>query len=330
MNFGIACNRCNEIFNQPKRCQLSECSYPAYFEDIRRRFGNNIPPKYYISLIGGINAGKTIYLLSLLDIINSRDEALRNLLKKYAIRSFEIIDKVSWELYDKIMERYKLGADFGTLPTSPLGSFNIILTLENGQAYELVMFNTSGEKIEHAFTSRKVTGAHELQGAAFIYFLDPREDKGINKLLSSPKGLSPANYNMTDYLHNVMQVVNKGVQIVRNPLAICISKFDLLKHRIPFDLPEATYVEAGRDNFFLAIDKVSQKLEIFLKKESKAVNVNDVKEKFHSHKYFTVAPFGKDTKPAYWHDKDPKGILAPFFWLLKELQLITESHGNYK
>lgn len=328
MKSGIICNRCNNIYQEPIKCGLPQCTYSEYFKDIRDRFGNNIPPKYYFSLIGGVNSGKTLYLMALIDILVINNKPVKSLLKKMGILKIEMVDRVSWDLFDQLSELYKLGQLFNTPPKTPLGSFNLIIELTNDKTYEIVLFNTSGEKIEDEFLARKVkTEAHEMKGGALLYFLDPREDSMLNKLLDLPKGDASRNYEMAEYVYNVMKTVNKGTMIINNPLAVCISKFDLLLHRIPHDLPEHPFIELHNRNFFRNIESTSKRIAAFLQEKSETIDPSEINQKFIKHCYFALAPFGKEIEPVFWHEREPKGMLSPFFWLLKELNIVKDEYG---
>jgi hypothetical protein len=111
---------------------------------------------------------------------------------------------------------------------------------------------------------------------------------------------------------------------VINPTAICISKFDLLHHLILYELSEEPYASTTSTNFFDEVDINSKQLSEFLERRSSTVHPVELKSKFRHIKYFPVAPFGNDSYPAIWDRRTPKGLLAPFLWLLKELKILPE------
>lgn len=81
----------------------------------------------------------------------------------------------------------------------------------------------------------------KIKGSAIIFVVDPREDSKLNSMLKNPKDPKYGackDYNISEYIHSVLQVVNRGVAIVNNPTGVCVSKFDLLTHKIPYDLPD--------------------------------------------------------------------------------------------
>lgn len=330
MQFQVICSRCNKKCSESKKCERFDCELPEYFDMYQKIFPRGVPAKYYCSLTGGINSGKTYYLISLVHNLIQPDRDLKMLFAKYKINKVEVIDPISKRLYDDLLYECKMGQlKFTDIRT--LGFFNLILHLNNNQIYELVLFNSSGEKIEDEYNARNVrTESHELKGSATMHFLDPREDSQLNEILKKPKDQACSDYDIAEHVFNVLQHVNNGVKLVNNPIAICISKFDLLFSHIPFELPENPFVEAPQfATFFKDIDEVSKSLSAFLKTYSRTVDPADLRSKFNSHRYFALAPFGSDASPAYWKDRKPRGIYAPFFWILKELKILPD-YGNRK
>jgi hypothetical protein len=293
------------------------------------RFRENPPAKYYCSLTGGINASKTYYLITLINALLNPDSDTETLFRRYGIEEIEIIDPVSWNLYKDLLYQCKMLHLEFTDQFRPLGFFNLIMRFEN-KVYEIVLFNSSGEKIEDEYLLRKFkTDSHEMKGAATLCFVDPREDTKLNKILEFPKIDTCTNYEFANHVYKVMQVVNGRVKIVNNPLAVCISKFDLLLHRVPYQVPEHPFVEAHSRDFFGDIQSTSEKLKTFLHDCSQTVRPEDLEKKFSCLNYFAIAPFGSDMKPADWDKRSPKGILAPFFWVLKERKIINDGNGTY-
>ncbi len=327
----IICSRCARIRAELTACkEVEDCDFEPYRDSIMRRFHGGPPPKFFFTLTGGVNAGKTFYLLVLIDLI-LKDDATRLYLKKFGISDIFLVDPITRENYKTFLKQCEAGMLLLT-DSKKLSFFNIFINLFDGSTFELVLFNTSGEKVEDIFLSEdEYTTAHELQGAAVIHFVDPREDSKLNSMLKNPKDPKYGackDYNISEYIHSVLQVVNRGVAIVNNPVAICISKFDLLIHKIPYSLPENPYVELldeiSNDLYFIDIHSKSTSLHQFLAEGSSTIKPSKLQDRYGSLKYFALAPFGNDKYPAYWHHRIPKGILAPFLWILKELKILQE------
>jgi hypothetical protein len=200
--------------------------------------------------------------------------------------------------------------------------------MEDDRIYEVVLFNTSGEKMENEYEAQRFkTDSFEMKGAATIYLVDPREDTKLNKILDFPKDKACRNQDIGNHIYRVMQIVNEHVKIIRNPLAVCISKFDLLEHRIPLQLPMHPYIEAHNRKFFEDIGGISDKLKFFLLTSSQTVHPEKLEQRFTNINYFALAPFGSDNRPAYWEQRTPHGVLAPFFWVLKKRDIIKDENG---
>ncbi|TVL99008.1 MAG: hypothetical protein CV087_19695 [Candidatus Brocadia sp. WS118] len=244
-----------------------------------------------------------------------------------------MIDPVSEEYFKRFTEQAKHGRLTLTLSEEPLSYFSLFVFDFKGKPAELVFFNTSGEKIEDEFLGRNIRSkSHELKGAAILHFVDPREDSKLNSLLHNPKSLDYGackDYDIVEFMHKLMQFNNRGPTVINNPLAVCISKFDLLMHRIPYDIPEGLFSNALAADYFGDIKAKSKSLSGFLDTYSTTVNPSDLQNKYKKLEYFAIAPFGHDDYPAMWEKRSPKGILDPFLWILKELEIIPEVYGTY-
>lgn len=306
---------------ESKPCERFDCELPEYYDAYAKVF-KVAPPKYYCSLSGGINSGKTLFLTTLADSLLRPNKEIKYFYAKNKISKIEILDPVSFRLLKNLIGQCEMGElQF----TKTLSFFNLIVRLTTGGIYEIVLFNSSGEKIEDEYNKQNIiTDAHELKGSSIIHLVDPREDSSLNKLLKAPKANNQcSNMNIAEYIYAVLQYVNKGVQVVNQPLAVCISKFDLLLPLIPFEILEDPFTEVHQtDIFFKKIEISSKSLSVFLQKNSNTVDPVSLKKQFGNHKYFAIAPFGSDAMPAYWKDRTPMGIHAPFFWILKELRII--------
>lgn len=326
----IVCPKCNRVRYALVKCDEGDCNFESYRDAIIDHFPSGPPAKYYCTLTGGVNAGKTFYLVSLIDAL-IHDKSTRNHLRRYGIERVFMVDPISKRNYRNLMNQCRMGKLALTLPTSELGFFSLFITTTSGSTVELVLFNTSGEKIEDVFLDGDHrTNAFELKGAAALHFVDPREDTRINNIIENPKDASYGpckDYNIVDFLHRVLQVVNRGVSRVNNPVAVCISKFDLLFSLIPYRIPEYPFTELTSSNLFDEIASNSKSLSNFLEDHSTTIQPSELEEIFNALEYFAVAQYGKDTVPAFWEQRQPKGVIAPFLWILKELHILPNQNG---
>jgi len=327
----LICSRCNSTRIKLVKCERDECDFEDYRDAIVNHFQAGPPPKYFCTLTGGVNAGKTYYLISLLHSL-MEDKGTKRLLRKYGIAKIFMIDPISKRTFRKLKNECERGMLALTDPDpKTLSFFNVFISLTNGSVAEIVLFNTSGEKIEDYFLDNDARiKAHELQGAATLHFVDPREDTMLNNILENPKDASYGpckDYKIVDFLHKVLQIMNRGTTIVNNPVAVCISKFDLLLSRIPFDIPENPFIELHSKNLFKDIDVNSRNLYQFLYEKSETIQPEELEDSFNNIRYFAVAPYGSDHTPALWNKRTPYGVEAPFIWLLKELEILPKQNG---
>jgi hypothetical protein len=331
----LTCNRCNDCRHTHVRCERDRiiCDFEEYRDAIWDYFGKKFAfTKHYITMSGGVNAGKTLFLVSLIDkLLYDKETKLQ--LQRHGINNVEMIDPISLRNFKNIVDYCAVGKLQFTKIEEPLSFFSLFLFCANDKIHELVLYNTSGEKIEDEFTYNNIrTKAHELIGTATLHFVDPREDSALNRLLLNPKNTSKfgqcKDFDIVSYINKVMQYVNRGVLIVNNPIGICVSKFDLLRHLIPYNIPENHFVDLSV-NIFEDIDSVSNELCEFLTRNSKTIDPNELQSKYRVIKYFPVASFGSDSFPPVWANRNPKGVLAPFLWLLKELEILPKDDGTY-
>jgi hypothetical protein len=321
----IICRRCNDFRAQATRCERNDCTFEEYRDAVWDFFPGGPPPKYYLTLTGGVNAGKTFYLISLInELLNNRNTL--NYLKRHGLNSVKMIDPISQQYYNKFIGEARQGRLMLTLDSVPLSYFSLFISDTRGKVTELVFFNTSGEKIEDTLLDRNIRSkSHELQGSAVLHFVDPREDTKLNELLQNPKDFrfgACKDYDIVEFMHELMQYHSRGITLVNNPMAVCVSKFDLLMHRIPYDIPEGLFSSVKANDYFGEIKMKSKSLSDFLEKYSTTVNTTGLQEKYKTLEYFAVAPFGHDDYPAMWDKRTPKGVLDPFLWTLKELKIL--------
>jgi hypothetical protein len=322
--FTVTCSKCNKLCSKPVQCERFDCNLPEYYDAYAKIF-KVVPPKYYISLLGGVNSSRTYYLLVLVYelLMNNQN---RRYLGRFGIRNIEIIDPHSKKYFNSLLSQAKTGHHSFTKVN---GHINLIITLNTGMIYELTIFDTPGEQVEDSVHfSNYNTDKHYFKGSATMLFLDPREDSGFKTLVTAPENHSCTDIKYADYIYKIMRRVNRGVKIINNPLSICISKFDLFLHLVPYELPEDPFVEF--DDGFLFYEKINLKSKLlgdFLDKHSKTIAPSKTRDQFSTYKYFAVAPYGNDPmeKGYYWKGRSSKGIIAPFFWILRELGIIPRS-----
>lgn len=320
----IRCSRCNR--KRESKCKnYLGCDFDIYRAAIIRQFPVRPPTKYYCTISGAANAGKTYYLVTLLFFL-MKDMTVKKILYKYGIKDIIFADPISKKYHNDLLNDCKDGGLKLTSPAEPLKFFNLIIFRDGSKdPIELVLFNSSGERFEDPTISGDLTKKeHDLCGAAILHFVDPREDSKLHDILLKPKIIQCKNLDIIDFLYRLVQINNYGIQYIEMPLGICVSKFDLLSHKIPNPLPEDIYVSILSRKLFKDIDYSSRILKEFLSLHSTTIEPDILSRRYYPEKlrYFGVAAFGNDQTPARWENRTPKGVLAPFLWMLRELQII--------
>ena len=325
----IRCSRCDSNRIDLTKCKKPDCDFETYRDAITRQFPVRPPIKYYCTISGAANAGKTFYLITLIHLLIEEPKT-KKYLRRYGIKSISFADPISSGYYKSFLNDSRNGQLQLTLPTQPLSFFNLIIHRTNHKQppIELVLFNTAGETFEDRTYNNDLRAMdHDLRGIAMLHFVDPRDDSSLNDLLLKPKGETHQckDLDIIDYLYRLHQSSKHGVQYLNFPLGICVSKFDLLNHTIPQYLPEDIYVSISSLSLFHDINKSSKELQAFLDKNSKTIDPYLLIERHTQERlrYFSVSSFGSDDTPI-WSNRKPKGVLAPFIWMLKELRIIND------
>ena len=325
----LRCNRCGKLNRQATTCDESACRYDEYYKTYNSFFrGSRVGPiQYRIALSGGPDAGKTYYLLSLLSKLLTPSSAVRELLSMLGIKSFDIVDPVSLEYYKDLELDCEQDGLEATLPTEAkvADCISVVITFfqPNKRPCELIFYDTSGEVYKTEIVGkRRYEDFIEVTGMGTLYFVDPLEDSMLNGLLDSPKTWECLDLDIVTHLHRIQQIQNNGRAFAEAPVAICVSKFDLLEHFIPSELPAYIY---SSDHSFdkKQINSASKALETFLdQKKSKTIDVKNIKSSFSNYSFFATAPTGIDIPHPRMNDLNPKGIVNPLLWMLLQLRII--------
>ena len=329
----LICNRCNTLRLEHTKCIRTSCDFESYRNAVWEYFGRRfVYPRYPLTLTGASNAGKTVYLITLINQLLT-NKIVKAKLLEYGIKDIKMIDPISLEEYKRIRQAFSKGKLEFTKQDEPLSFFSLFFFPVTGKIFEVVLYNNSGEKIQEKseFNTIDLVKDHELLGSATLHFIDPREDSLLNKKLIKPKDISKFglchDYDIVSAINDSMQRINRGVKLVNNPIGICISKFDLLNHLIPSELPEYHNFDASPD-IFNDIDALSKELYQFLVYNSATINPDELQDRYENIRYFPVAPTGNDRMPATSENNMPRGVLAPFLWVLKELLTLPKYNNG--
>lgn len=194
----------------------------------------------------------------------------------------------------------------------------------NQRPIDLVLFDAAGEDMSSPDAMNQYY-RYVSRAAGIIALVDP---------LSYPeiRGDITASYNASSYatrphdtigalVHTIEQTGHKKAsQAVKTPLAVTISKFDLLRGIDGLD--DSVFEDHVHTNGFdaIAADKTSNAIRSFL--ESKGINSisSVVESNFKKYKYFGMSALGRSPRPdRSLASIQPINIADSLFWILNQL-----------
>lgn len=209
----------------------------------------------------------------------------------------------------------------------------IIISLKNRErrrTTHLAFFNLSGEFFENPDSMNEHQQILTADGICLL--LDPLQIPQLSKYAENPHNNRPNNnLDIVDNIKYVISEAQRNSQVkLTNPVSFCISKFDVLEklspHKIddPYLTPSDIFTSFGEFRKRTIEDNTEHVLE-FLDKEDYR-KLRHLNERFSSHAVFAIAPIGHDNIKTD-RTPNPKGIFAPFFWLLSEYKIIESDQS---
>jgi hypothetical protein len=304
----VRCSQCNTWFdNPPAKCKknIDGCQITIQFEEEQQRYRNL--PHLYCGVSGGYASGKTYFILSLISNLTKPKQELKTLLESLNIR-IDFAHRGIKTRFQMLEGRSRKGKLEGTIKGAQLSTEPYDLLITKGEQQTLLsLFNSSGEIYERPEIEDepKTPLRHEVAAInAMLYFIDPLQDSGLNRLLGNPS-ISPRDLDVLQTIYDVLNK-NRNVTKISIPLAVNISKFDLL-HQVNGISIQQPYVNL-RDLLY-EIDRGDSTLNNSVSMQIKNLLSTSVTSK-------------PDDKIGTALEIAPKGIYAPFFWILRQLNII--------
>lgn len=284
-------------------------------------------------LVAGVTgSGKTYYIFSLIEALISPTSNIRMALEGLDLRVTHYKNNpASRQVYQKLKQDHSDAYIEGTQRAARYDP--LVISIENRSrksphkraTTHIALFNLTGEFF-HSEESM-VKYQQILNADGIILLLDPLQTDALSKYITNPLDIAPNNNN--EIIENIKKVISDAQGSTRrkltNPVAFCVSKFDLLQALSPYKI-ENPYLmlndllNAYGDFQNGAIRHKTDDILDLLRREGYH-DLHYLDESFSAFELFAVAPIGHDEimqqKPLA-----PKGILAPFFWLLAEYNII--------
>ena len=315
------------------------------------------PTQWFSIIVAGvINSGKTYFIINLIrQLLEPNTKAF---LQSKGIKvSFYDEDQIAEEKLDEfdrmVKSRYRF--DYTEREEKDIPFILKFECEKRGKKKKqcfLTFFNINGEAFESHEKMVQNIAPHIRNANLFIILIDPTRDEGMtgHLMIDSEEQEVDQNKNILKNIHRVV-INNPGIRQSRRdtqvtaPSAICISKFDLfdLKKRIPEEISsdiflthEDLFIDSCKLNH-QSIRKSSKELEDFLDSMNKDENgmiqskartqfdMGSLNELYRFSEIFAVAPIGHNDITNYdlLTDAKPKGLMAPFFWLLDKHGVFT-------
>lgn len=346
----VTCSICGEYFLDREDFQKYECRHANHANnDVMEIFSRSpqaIESNYVV--IGATESGKSYFIYTLLHLLlEEPPQALKEYMKAVNM-NIELIGRDARTQFIRFQTLLLSGKlQRGTQITDPENNvpLNIIIRTGNGnnqQFIRLTFFDISGEFFnpdgQYRNFIREQTRIHKAKG--IIYLISPYDDRKLRKLLppdingGNPRPFSTQIYEALFEAIREKDSHHRGKNKVTVPLAFCVSMFDLLEAHVPEKLRNP-YIEMSdmmdaRNQFrFDQVDFFSSEIKNFLRNEENSSLKTESIENFYKEvNYFAISAIGHnnpDDIPKKNGGLDPRGILAPLFWLLARHKVIPTS-----
>lgn len=328
------CPVCEEEKEIPltKKCNRAFCSGLERYE--KYESSNAGFRQYSISLAGGSAAGKTYYLINLIGRLTGKivDENLSKFLE-YKKLEFNFASKNSYNYFKQLKSNLERSDGYFATVIKPdeAEPFELELILNNNKRVLINLYNTSGEYYNQNNPEYdKWLNRGQFQDSnTFIYFIDPAEDSGLNPLLNpenrkNTENGPPKDLDILEVVQELLSKKERGA-LIQAPIAVVLSKFDLLEqwNGIHFQMPYIEIVDMHQDveNQTKRCEFKSNQIKEFIERHSTKSKPKMIYKKFYNTEYFGVSNIGS-VENKVLSDMNPKGIYAPFFWLLKKSNIL--------
>lgn len=324
------CSICHQEFTSAAEFNAFSCDNEYHdYSDVLEQFESR-GTQYSYAIVGTTESGKSYYLLSILQKLYEKTDPNLNEYMDNMDIEIELIGKNSKIKYQELQDRLLSGDMAGNIGAD--NKFNhipIIVTIRigsgsSGKIIKLVFFDMVGEYFKDP--EFLANDPRVFRSKGIIFLVDPYQDSLLNKLVDNgiEANLDADDTDILNALHRaIISNSRKKFRKVTIPIAFCLSMFDLLEPQIPEIVPEHPYLEfqdfISRSKFDNpTVNIKSAQLKQFLGKNSK-ISMKGMEEKFQRHAVFAFSAMGhNDIDNIAFKKIEPRGVLAPLFWLLAE------------
>ena len=342
------------FFSRKQKCPYCLATISSYHYDQRIQLeGPGIPqctschhdlpydffnePTPIIAVVGGQNSGKSTFLTTLIFQLMSNNKFLAANKIDVNIENKEGKEKFSEYFQTLFVDKEILE---GTKNEAKKKA--ILIRLDKPKANNklksmfLTFYDTPGEEF---YDYKRLLEVHpNIHNADGILFLvDPLNMEGIYKeLYTAGKSnkydderlrlLEQSEYAILQNLRTVLRLNHKLDKKgrIEPPIAICISKFDLVEDLTPIIVEDISSEKGLGYELTEVMDDIastSYDLEEWLLERDSKFTIG-VQNLFRNHHFFAVSPLGMAPQELSKRDIEGKGVLQPFLWLLRQTKFL--------
>lgn len=300
--------------------KVEDCFGKESFDRVCPHCHNPLPPNYgkfdikFLSVIGIQSAGKTVFLSKLIENIGDYAAKLGMAALPASNSSRKFVKD------NKVAEGHPLpGATPERYMSQPL-FYNLTYTLNGKRENRMfVIYDIAGENCVNAAKIQNFA-KFVSNSDGLLVLLDPEQFRCLG---GKAQGLA-------DGVLATLRSVFTTADLVKIPLALCISKSDIMK---PLNmLPEICFddVRTVNKKLFCAEDynKISNKLCEIYEGSEPAITVA-LEQNYMNFNYFAFSTLNcdvvRDERGVKYPERqpDPKRIEEPLFWMFKEFGFIS-------
>jgi hypothetical protein len=286
-----------------------------------------------IALVGGKDSGKTSFITVFCDILINR----KSILNELGIFG-TIVNQDGEEQFES--NRWMLIDQNTTLPGTPDLQRPIVVRLKSKhhkKSIYITLIDSPGEQFEEL--NILIEKHPNLQFAdGIIFLMNPLDIGGIVDLIEEENpGTAPPrfgrnmvpNFNLVENLYQ-LYVATKRIDPndkIKVPTVFCMSRADILEDVASLYIPLDTDTDLIElEDVMEEMDLVSSDLrELLEETDMRLLNLMD--KSFKKYNMFPVSPLGKSPtgqagRQTILGGIEPKGILQPFIWVLRESNFI--------
>lgn len=263
-------------------------------------------PEWPIAIVGGSNAGKTLFLM----------QATREAQKRFSeIPGSKVrIESVAKEWnYHEQMELLDRGQVVGK--TAGNVTLAMAVRIPKGRQYLLYLFDKPGERFASREHAGRMQALRHLKG--IVLLVDPFSLPALEEQGRRLGVLKPSEDPFGHIVHTLIwgvraMLLERPEDICRAPLAVVLSKADALPTR-DFPFLDGLFPGDGRVD-----PTTSARCREALNKLGAGASVRELEMKFSNVRYFACTALGRLPDFRNASPFQPKGVVEPLMWLLED------------